>query len=95
MPSVQHIVDRLVRFGEGGRASRAQTPQRLADGPPRLGQSKLDAALGERGLAGRVAAGHLSKRRTDRAVKIAEVMVTVVCRELQNSQNTSPPNRHA
>src|SRR5204862_2303668 len=27
--------------------------------------------------------------------EIAEVMVTVVCRELQNSQNTSPPNRHA
>ena len=27
--------------------------------------------------------------------EIAEVTVTAVCRELQNSQNTSPPNRHA
>ena len=27
--------------------------------------------------------------------EIAEVTVIAVCRELQNSQNTSPPKRHA
>ncbi len=27
--------------------------------------------------------------------EIADVMVMVVCRELQNSQKTRPPNRHA
>ena len=27
--------------------------------------------------------------------EMAEVTVMVVCRELQNSQKTSPPNRHA
>src|SRR4051812_7298455 len=27
--------------------------------------------------------------------EIADVTVTTVCRELQNSQNTKPPNRHA
>ena len=27
--------------------------------------------------------------------EMAEVTVTEVCRELQNSQKTSPPNRHA
>ena len=27
--------------------------------------------------------------------EIAEVTVMVVCRELQNSQNTKPPNKHA
>ena len=27
--------------------------------------------------------------------EMAEVTVTAVCRELQNSQKTSPPNKHA
>ena len=39
-----------MRFGEGGGVSRAQTPQRFANGPVRFGQAELDALLEERGV---------------------------------------------